>query len=146
MTKSIDALHPYLHFDGKCGEAIEFYRAALGANVEFQMKFKDAPPEAMANCPIPDSANKIMHARVRIGDAIILMSDGRAPGAPSFNSFTLSLTAPNPAEAEKLFKALSDGGKIMMPLAKTFFSPAFGMATDRFGVPWMVYVEGGPPK
>ncbi len=144
MTKSIDQFHPYLHFAGNCAEAIDFYRKALGAEVLFQMKYKDAPPDAMANCPIPDPANKVMHARLRIGDAILLLSDG--PGATSFNGFALSLTAPNPAEAEKLFKALSEGGKVTMPLGKTFFSPAFGMTADRFGVPWMVYVEGGPPK
>jgi PhnB protein len=144
MTKSIDALHPYLHFGGNCGEAIEFYRKAIGAEVVMRMSYKDAPPDAMAHCPIPDPANKVMHARLRIGDANLMLSDG--PGATSFSGFSLSLSAPNPAEAEKLYKALGEGGKVTMPLGKTFFSPAFGMVTDRFGVPWMVYVEGGPPQ
>lgn len=137
-----DTIHPYLHFDGHCGEAIEFYRKTLGAEVQLLMHFKDAPPEAMKGCPIPDPANKIMHARIRIADTLLMMSDGRAPGQPSFASFSLSYTAGSAADAEKIFKALSDGGKVMMPLTKTFFSPAFGMTTDRFGVPWMVYVEG----
>ena len=141
MTKNY-SLDPYLFFDGRCAEAIEFYRNAVGAEQQFIMRFKDAPPEAKAQgCGGPDNENKIMHARLGIGNKTILLADGPCSG--KFDGFALSLTAPNPDEAARLFGALSAGGKVDMPMNKTFFSPAFGMLTDRFGVKWMVYVEGG---
>ena len=131
-------VQPYLFFNGHCDEAIAFYQRAIGAEVTFRMQFKDAPAsDAMP----PDSGDKVMHASLRIGDAIVLASDGRCLGTPNFQGFALSVTAADAAEAERLFAALSDGGQVQMPLAKTFFSPAFGMLADRFGVPWMVYVE-----
>ncbi len=140
-TKSDYTIHPYLSFSGKCQEAIDFYHKAIGAEVMMLMRFKDAPPGA---CPpgMPQNWNeKVMHARLAIGNSIILLSDG-CPDKQGFQGFSLSLTAPNPAEAEKVFGALAKGGAVQMPLAKTFFSPAFGMVTDAFGVSWMVYVEG----
>jgi len=134
------ALNPYLFFDGRCEEAIEFYRKTLGAEQLMLMRYKDAPAEAKSQqCDTPISENKVMHARLRIGGSTIMLSDGPCSG--KFDGFSLSLTAPNPAEAERLFTALSAGGRVDMPLAKTFFSPAFGMLTDRFGVKWMVIVE-----
>ena len=81
-----------------------------------------------------------MHAGLRIGDTTVLASDGECLGKPSFQGFALSLALPNDSEADRLFAALADGGKVQMPLAKTFFSSRFGMVADRFGVPWMVYV------
>jgi PhnB protein len=130
-------IQPYLFFDGRCDEAIAFYSSALGAEVTMLMRFKDAPePDAMP----PGSADKVMHANLRIGDTTVLASDGRCLGEPKFQGFALSLTASDAAEAERLFAALSDGGTVQMPLAETFFSPRFGMVADRFGVPWMVYV------
>jgi PhnB protein len=131
-------LQPYLFFDGRCEEAVEFYRRTLGAEVEMMMRFKDSP-EPPPNAT-PDNADKVMHTSFRIGDTKVMASDGRCQGRPSFQGFALSLTARDEAEAERLFNALGDGGAVQMPLAKTFFSPRFGMVTDRFGVCWMVVV------
>jgi PhnB protein len=103
------------------------------------MRFKDSPePE---QCPAsPGSGDKVMHASVRIGEATVLASDGMCEGKPSFAGFSLSLTARDGAEAERLFTSLGEGGKVQMPLSETFFSPKFGMVADRFGVSWMIYV------
>jgi PhnB protein len=131
-------LQPYLHFDGRCDEAIAFYREKLGAEVAMLMRFKDAPgPASMVP---PGCEDKVMHAHLRIGGADMLASDGRCQGTPQFQGFSLSLITSSEAEAERMFTALSDGGTVQMPLSKTFFSPGFGMVADRFGVPWMVYV------
>ena len=133
-------VQPYLFFDGKCEEAVEFYRRALGAEVEMMMRFQDCPEPAQPGMVPPGSENKVMHAALRIGDTMVLASDGRCLGQPEFRGFALSLTAANEAEADRLFAALADGGQVQMPLSKTFFSPRFGMVADRFGVSWMVYV------
>ena len=130
-------IQPYLSFDGRCEEAIEFYRRTLGAKVEMLMRFKEAPEPGMSP---PEAGEKVMHSALRIGDSMVLASDGRCLGKPNFQGFALSLTAANEAEAGRLFAALADGGQVQMPLAKTFFSPSFGMVADRFGVSWMVYV------
>jgi PhnB protein len=131
-------VQPYLFFDGRCEEAVEFYRGALGAKVEMLMRFKDCPePEHKAS---PGTEDKVMHASLRIGEATVMMSDGRCQGQPSFQGFSLSLPVPDAAEAERLFAALADGGQVQQPLVETFFSPRFGMVADRFGVPWMVVV------
>ena len=131
-------IQPYLFFDGRCDEAIEFYQKAVGAEVTMLMRFKDSPDPA--SCGGPENANKVMHSAIRIGATTILASDGRCQGRPSFQGFALSLTAASDAEADRLFAALGDGGQVQMPLAKTFFSSRFGMLADRFGVMWMVYV------
>lgn len=133
-------LQPYLSFDGRCEEAIAFYRKALGAEVEMLMRWKDHPGPADPNMVRPGSENKVMHARVRIGDSVLMASDGRSSGQPHFQGFSLSLTAADVAEAERIFAALGEGGQVQMALAETFFSPAFGMVADRFGVSWMVHV------
>lgn len=131
---------PYLFFEGRCEEAIEFYRRALGAEVIMLLRYKDGPePPPPGRLP-PGSENKVMHANLRIGDATMLVSDGLCSGKTGFNGFSLSLTVPDVATADRLFAALADSGQVQMPLAKTFFSPRFGMLTDRFGVGWMVYV------
>jgi PhnB protein len=127
-------LQPYVFFDGRCDEALEFYKTAIGAKAETLMRFKDAPDQSMVS---PGSTNKVMHAQVRVGDATILMSDGRNQGKPTFQGFALTITAANEAEADKLFGALAAGGTVTMPMAKTFFSPRFGMLTDKFGIGWM---------
>jgi PhnB protein len=136
---------PYLFFDGRCEEALEFYRRALGAEVTMLMRFKDSPEPHPPGMVPPGSQNKVMHASFRVGDATVMASDGRCLGQPSFQGFALSLTVPAAAEAERLFASLADGGQVQMPLAKTFFAPRFGMVADRFGVGWMVIVapEGG---
>ena len=131
---------PYLFFDGRCEQALEFYRSALGAEVTSLHRFKDSP-EPHAPGMIPSGAeNKVMHASFRVGSTTVLASDGRCTGHPSFQGFSLSITVPNDAEAERLFAALGQGGQVQMPLSKTFFSSRFGMVADRFGVSWMVYV------
>jgi PhnB protein len=133
-------VQPYLFFDGRCEEAIEFYKSALGIKIEMLMRFKDSPePVPAGMCP-PGSDNKVMHAALRIGDTLVMASDGMAGGKPEFKGFSLSVDAANEAEAGKLFAALGKGGKVTMPLAKTFYSPRFGMLTDKFGVGWMVIV------
>jgi PhnB protein len=133
-------VQPYVFFDGRCEEAIEFYRRVLGAEVTMLLRFKDSPEPHQPGMIPPGAENKVMHASLRIGDSMVLASDGRCLGAPVFQGFALSLTAANDAEADRLFAALSDGGQVQMPLNKTFFSSRFGMAADRFGVSWMVYV------
>jgi PhnB protein len=137
------AVNPYLFFNGRCEEAIEFYGKTIGAEPQMVMRYKDAPPEVKAQqaqqCGSPMNENKVMHARLRIGDSMFMLSDGPCSG--KYDGFSMSLTVTDPADAERLFAALSAGGSVDMPLAKTFFSPAFGMLTDRFGVKWMVMVH-----
>ncbi|MGO9115216.1 MAG: VOC family protein [Thermoguttaceae bacterium] len=129
-------IQPYLFFEGRCEEAIEFYSAALGAEVIMLMRYKEGPEPCS-----PGTEEKVMRASLRIADSTLLLSDGRCGGKPSLHGFALSLTVPNDAEAERLFAALGDGGQVQMPLTKTFFSTRFGMVADRFGVSWMVYVR-----
>lgn len=130
-------IQPYLFFESRCEEAIEFYRRTLGAEVTMLMRFKDSPEPAMNP---PDAGDKVMHASLRIGDSTVMASDGRCQGQPSFQGFSLSLTVSDEAEADRMFAGLAEGGQVQMPLAKTFFSPRFGMVADRFGVPWMIIV------
>lgn len=125
----------YLSFEGRAAEAIEHYRKAVGAEVIMQMLFKEAPPEVQAS---PESANKVMHAALRIGESNVLVSDGQCSGKGVFQGISLSLTVKDEAEAERRYKALAEGGKALMPLSKTFFARSFGMVADRFGVQWMV--------
>lgn len=133
-------IQPYLFFDGRCEEAIEFYKKALGAKVEMLMRFKESSEPPPPGAIPPGSENKIMHSCLRIGDTAIMASDGNCAGKQKFQGFSLSLTARDESEADRLFKALSDGGQVQMPLTKTFFSPRFGMVADRFGVGWMIIV------
>ena len=130
-------IQPYLFFEGRCDEAIEFYKKAIGAKVDMIMRFKEAPDQSMIS---PGNADKVMHAALRAGDAQLLMSDGRCTGSPNFSGIALALSAASDADAERVFNALADGGKVNMPLAKTFFSSKFGMVADKFGVGWMVLV------
>ena len=133
-------VQPYLFFEGRAEEAAEFYRAKLGAEVVMLMRNKDAPDKPPPGMLPPNSENKVMHMALKIGDTTVLASDGNCAGKPAFQGFSLSLTVKDEAEAGRLFAALADGGQVQMPLGKTFFSPSFGMVTDRFGVAWMVYV------
>jgi len=130
-------VQPYLFFDGRCDEALDFYQKAVGAKVGMLMRFKDAPDQSMV---APGSQDKVMHAQMQIGTTTVLASDGRCLGKPNFQGFSLAVSADTDAEAEKIFNALADGGRVTMPMAKTFFSPRFGMLTDKFGVGWMVLV------
>jgi len=133
-------VEPYLFFDGKCEEAIEFYRKALDAEVDMLMRYKDSPEPHQPGMVPPGSENKVMHANLRIGDTSVMASDGRCQGKPHFDGFALSLGVATEAEANRQFAALAEGGTVQMPLAKTFFSPRFGMVTDRFGITWMILV------
>jgi PhnB protein len=133
-------VQPYLFLDGRCEEAIEFYRRTLGAEVTMLMRFKDSPEPHPPGMIPPGAENKVMHSSLRIGDTTVMASDGQCLGKPAFQGFSLSLSVPNDAEAERLFAKLADGGQVQMPLNKTFFSSRFGMVADRFGVSWMVVV------
>lgn len=133
-------IQPYLFFDGRCEEALDFYKRALGAEVTMLMRFKDSPEPPRADCVPPGNLDKVMHASFKIGDSEIMASDGNCQGKPAFQGFGLSLPAKDAAQADKFFAALSDGGQVQQPLIKTFFSPRFGMVADRFGITWMVIV------
>lgn len=132
-------VQPYLFFDGRCEEAVEFYKKTVGAKVEMMMRFKENPEPQPGMTP-PGAEEKIMHGCIKIGDSSVMVSDGRCGGATKFDGFALSFNASDEAEAEKLFAAIGDGGQVVMPMGKTFFSPRFGMVADRFGVVWMVIV------
>lgn len=131
-------VQPYLMFDGRCAEALEFYKTALGAEVEMAMRFKDSPEP----CPDakPEQAEKIMHASFKIGQSVVMASDGNCAGKAQFSGFSLSISAETPEEVDRIFNALAEGGQVQMPPAQTFWSPRFGMVQDRFGVSWMVGV------
>jgi PhnB protein len=136
-------VQPYLYLDGRCEEALEFYRRALGAEVTSLMRYEDSPEPPPPGMVPPGSGRKVMHASFRVGQTVLLASDGSCGGKLDFKGFSLSLTAANDAEAERLFAALAEGGQVQMPLTKTFFSSRFGMVADRFGMSWMVYVAPG---
>ena len=132
-------VQPYLFFDGRCDEAIDFYKLALGAELMSLMRFRDAP-DPDEHGPERPAGDKVMHASLRVGDTTLLMSDGDAGGSPKFDGFSLALNLRSEGDAERLFTALADRGRIQMPLARTFFAPRFGMVVDRFGISWMIYV------
>ena len=131
-------VEPYLNFNGRCDEAIEFYKKAVGAKVQMLMRFKECP-EPQPNMD-PAMGNKVMHAAMQVGQTTVMASDGHCNGTTKFDGITLTISTASDAEAQKIFKALSEGGQITMPLNKTFFSSQFGMLADRFGVHWMVLV------
>ncbi len=139
-------IQPYLFLDGRCEEAIGFYRQALGAEVVMLMRYGEGP-EGSSQCPDGTSppADKVMHACLQIGQTQVFLSDGFSAGKPEFKGFSLSLSATDDAEAKRLFDALAEGGKVDQPLMATFFSSSFGMLTDRFGVSWMVLVPQATP-
>jgi PhnB protein len=136
-------IQPYLFFGGRCEEAIEFYRKALGAQVEMLMLHKDSPDPHPPGMLQPGFEDKVMHATVRIGSATLMASDG-CDDKSRFDGFRLSLGLATEDEAKRAFAGLSDGGQVQMPLTKTFWSPCFGMVTDRFGVGWMVTISAEP--
>jgi len=133
------AVQPYLYFGGRCEEAIAFYRAALGASVDMMMRFSESPQPMPPGVLQPGFESKVMHASFRIGSHTIMASDGCHAGQ-NYAGFALSLAVPSEADADRCFNALADGGRVTMPLAKTFWSPRFGMVADRFGIEWMVSV------
>jgi PhnB protein len=135
-------IEPYLNFDGRCDEAIEFYKSAVGAKVEMLMRFKDAPPQpANPECgPKPGTENLVMHCSLTIGDSRVMCTDGQAGGKEKFSGIALSLSLKTDAEAQNVFAALGAGGTIVVPLGPTFFTSSFGMLKDKFGVDWMIVV------
>lgn len=142
MSQSI--VQPYLFFNGRCEEALAFYSAAIGARVEMKMLFRESPEPPPPGTMPAGWENKIMHASFRVGETVLMASDG-CSSEPNFQGFSLSLTVAGEAEAQRCFVGLAEGGKIGMPLGKTFWSPCFGMVTDRFGLGWMVSVAAGNP-
>jgi PhnB protein len=133
-------VQPYLFFEGRCEEAIEFYRKALDAKVDVIMRYKDAPPAPGMKMPPPE---KVMHAAFKVGDTQVLASDGNCSGKPAFQGVSLTVTARDDAHAKSVFNALAEGGDVSQPLTKTFFASSFGMLKDKFGLGWMVIAGGG---
>lgn len=144
-TQVATAIQAYLFFNGRCEEALDFYAHALGANVVMKMRFSEMPEQPQGeNCPQikEDWKNKIMHSHVQIGEASFLASDGCECDGSPFQNFSLALSVKDKATCERYFQALSEGGKVDMPLTPTFWSPMYGMLTDKFGVKWMLMVPG----
>ena len=133
-------VQPYLFFDGRCEEAIGFYQRAIGAQIDMLMRYKEAPDPPPPGMVPPNWDDKVMHASFRIGESTVMASDDCMTPGTTFRGFSLSITPPDEAAARRLFDALADGGKVTMPLGKTFWSPCFGMLSDRYGVGWMVGV------
>jgi PhnB protein len=137
-TKESDMLvQPYLMFGGRCEEAIEFYRKSIGAEVEMLMRFKDSPDEPPPGMMPPNWGDKVMHASLKLGDTQVMASDGCVTES-NFKGFSLALSVTSEADAARKFGTLSEGGKVTMPLTKTFFAKSFGMLTDKFGIDWML--------
>ena len=132
---------PYLSFDGRCEEALEFYKRTLGAEALMLMRFRESPDPLPPGMVPPGAEDKVMHCSFKIGETEVMASDGRCGGRPSFQGMSLSLAVPDAAEADRVFAALGEGGQVQMPLDKTFFASRFGIVADRFGVSWMVIAE-----
>ena len=135
-------IDPYLFFNGRCEEAIEFYKAGLGAELQMMMRNSESPEPPPPGMLPPGSEHKVMHASLLIGGALVMMSDGRCDGVADFKGFSLSLDCADEAEARRAFDALARGGRVDMPLGPTFWAPLFGMVSDKFGIGWMVGVSG----
>ena len=133
-------IEPYLMFNGRCGEAIDLYSKALGAELLFKMKYDEAPESCPEGSIPPGWSDKVMHSSMKVGETTIMMSDGNSAEAPKFNGVSLTISVKDEAEANRVFAGLGEGGSVVMPLGKTFFSPRFGMVNDKFGVSWMVIV------
>jgi len=133
-------VQPYLYFEGRCEEAIEFYRKVLGAELTMLMRYKDSPEPPQPGMLPPGAGDKVMHSSFRIGESTVMASDGRCSGKPDFKGVSLTVSVAGANEAERLFAALGEGGQVQMPLTKTFFAARFGMVADRFGVSWMIIV------
>jgi len=135
-------INAYINFNGRCDEALEFYKGALNARVDTVMRYKDAPEMPPPGMVAPGSENKVMHSSFRVGETDVMATDGYCGGQPEIKGISLTLTADDEAGARRAFDALAAGGQVQMPLGKTFFSPCFGMLADRFGVQWMIIVLG----
>jgi len=138
--KNTAIVQPYLFFNGACEQALEFYKKALGAEVLLTMRYNESPEPIPPGRLAPGFENKIMHTSFRVGQTVVMASDGCAAEKPTFEGFSLSMAVATAAEVDSLFNALADGGKVEMPPTKTFWSPRFAMVTDRFGIGWMISV------
>src|SRR5882757_7702026 len=138
MSKTL--VQPYLFFGGRCDEAIEFYKTALGAKVEMLLRFNESPEPVPAGMLAEGFEKKVMHSSFKVGEMTLMASDGCGPADGKFDGFRLALSVPTEAEADRAFNALAEGGKVEMPLTKTFWSPRYGQVTDKFGLGWMVMV------
>lgn len=136
-------IQPYMFFDGRCEEALDFYRRRLNAEVTMLLRYKESPDPPQPGMVPAGCGDKIMHSSFRVGDTTVMASDGRCQGQPVFQGFSLALSVADETQADRLFAALADGGQVQMPLGRTFFSPRFAMVADRFGVSWMV-IAGSP--
>ena len=134
-------VQPYLFYDGRCEEAIDTYRRVLGAEVTLLMRYREAPEQPPPGTVPPGWDDKVMHASLRIGDSVVMLSDGKSDAGPKPNAYALTASVGDAAEAQRVFAGLAEGGQVAMPLGPTFFAPLFGMATDRFGVMWLVMQE-----
>lgn len=139
-------IEPYLFFNGRAEEAIDFYRKALGAEVQMLMRFSESPDPVPEGMIPPGFENKVMHSCITVGGANVMISDGDSSAGPAFSGFSLSLEADDGEQLRSWFDALSEGGQVKMPVGKTFFAEHFGMLTDRFGVGWMLIVPGDMPQ
>jgi PhnB protein len=144
-------VQPYLSFEGRAEEALDFYSRAVGAQVGVKMRFKDAPPMEMTDdgcggkgAPPASAGEKIMHSEFKIGDSLIMASDGFCSGKPNFAGVSLAIQAKDDAEAKRIFDGLATGGQVQQPLIKTFFATSFGVLADKFGVSWMVVAPETP--
>jgi PhnB protein len=142
-------VQPYLSFEGRAEEALDFYAKAVGAEVGMKMRYKDAPPmegmskEGCAEGAAPPS-EKIMHSEFTIGESKIMASDGYCSGKTNFAGVSLAIQAKDDAEAKRIFDGLAAGGQVHQPLIKTFFATSFGMLADKFGVSWMIVTPQTP--
>lgn len=134
------SITPYLFFGGRCEEALEFYRQKLGAEVDMLMRFDESPEPTPPGMLQAGFEKKVMHCDFRIRGVSLMASDG-CDDKPKFDGFNLALAVPSEPDAKSAFDALADGGTVRMPLSKTFWSPCFGMVSDRFGIGWMVMVH-----
>ena len=140
-------VQPYLFFNGRCEEAVRFYEKAIGARPEMVMKYKDSPEKPPPGMLPPGFEDKVMHTSFWVGDSMVMASDGCEATLAQHNGFSLALSVPTEADAEKVFAGLSEGGVVEMPLTKTFWSPKFGMLKDKFGIGWMIMVpQEMPPQ
>ena len=144
-VKNNSFVRSYLFFNGQCEAAGEFYRQALGAEVELLLRYQDSPEPSQPGMVPPGFENKVMHCSFRIGATTLMASDGCSADQARFEGFSLSLSLASEPEADRAFAALAEGGQVRMPLAKTFWSPRFGMVQDRFGMGWMISVRSLNP-
>jgi len=138
-------IQPYLFFGGRCQEALDFYKGALGAQVTMLMRFDESPAPVPEGMLAPGFEKKVMHSSFLVNGALVMASDGCRAEDGGFHGFSLVLSTADEGEARRAFAALSEGGAVTMPLGKTFWSPCYGMVKDRFDVHWQVMVPGGEP-